>query len=138
MAATRLELSRRSLAAALVVLAGVSVASAHGMAAADRGRAYGNVPPSFQGFYDRNNWRGDWFACAGETMQGLARDPDVRLSLSKLRAWQSISPQYTARMLAYVVEQRTGLNDDGSIDPAALDGCRNGILWRYYHPNNKR
>lgn len=57
----------------------------------------------------------------------------MRLRLRTLRAWKAISPQYAAKKLAYVVETRAGAGWTGRKFTAAVDGCRNGILYRYYH-----
>lgn len=67
-------------------------------------------------------------------MQQLARDPDVRLSLRTLRSWLAVSPQYAAKRLAYKIETgNAGAGWTGSYLTAAIDGCRNGILWSYYY-----
>ena len=66
-------------------------------------------------------------------MRGLARDPDVRLSQRTLTSWLRVSPQYAARRLAYLIEAVAGGGWRGHKLNGAVDGCRNGILFRYYH-----
>ncbi len=65
-------------------------------------------------------------------IRGLARDPDGRLSQRTLTEWLSISPQYAASRLAYVIETRAGAGWRGHKFAAAVDGCRNRILFLYY------
>jgi hypothetical protein len=115
-----------------LLAAGAVAGSSSAALTLDRGRAYNNVPTYFQGT-DRSNWKNEWLVCASSTMRELAQDPDVHLSLRTIRTWLSVSPQYTARKLAYVIELRTNLDDNGQVEAAPLDGCRNGILYRYYH-----
>jgi hypothetical protein len=106
----------------------------------DRGRGYNDVPVAFRSTTDlgygsaRSIWRMEWTTCGGDTMLGLARDPDIRLAASRLHTWLAISPQYAAHGLAVFIETGSGgAGYSGRSLVAAEDGCRNGILFRYYH-----
>jgi hypothetical protein len=58
----------------------------------------------------------------------------VRLSQRTLRSWLDVSPQYAAQRLAYKIETGdAGAGWKGYQLEAAIDGCRNGILWSYCH-----
>jgi hypothetical protein len=86
---------------------------------------------------NRQIWKLEFQTCWGP-MTDLAYDPDVRLSHRTLRSWQSVSPQYAAQRLAQYIERKT--SDPGYWTgltwAAAIDGCRNGILWWHYHGNH--
>lgn len=129
--------SRRLLVTGLLLAAlaiSLCITSASAQPTLDRGRPYSKPPARYQG-EAREIWKVEWTVCGGDTMQGLARDPDVRLSLRTLRAWLAISPQYAARRLAYFIESGDGGGGwTGHNFNAAVDGCRNGILYVFYRP----
>jgi len=116
-----------------VMLATTLTTSASATSQVDRGRPLRSVPSWFRG-QERTIWRTEWQVVAGAPMRQLARDPDVRLSQGTLRSWLAVSPQYAAQRLAHRIETGdAGAGWTGYQLEAAIDGCRNGILWSYYH-----
>jgi hypothetical protein len=78
-------------------------------------------------------WEVEWSSCNVSFVE-LARDPDIRLPMRTLRSWLAISPQYAADRMARRIETGpAGGGWTGRVLVAAIDGCRNGILWEYYH-----
>jgi len=68
------------------------------------------------------------------SMVSLAQDPDIRLGVAKLNKWLAVSKQYAATKLANFIETGSGgAGYTGESLKAAIDGCRNGILWAAYH-----
>jgi hypothetical protein len=71
-------------------------------------------------------WMTEWGACWRLTMTHLSRELGVRIH-------SGVSPQQAARRLA--TRAVFLLYETTPETLAAKDGCRNGILWRYYHPD---
>jgi hypothetical protein len=89
---------------------------------ADKGK---DRPPTALTNDFKTIWMTEWVACNRIRMNTLAHQVHMKVPASR-------SPQVQAKILAnramlYLYET------DPEID-AAVDGCRNGILWRYYHP----
>src|SRR4051812_49309282 len=76
----------------------------------DYGRPYNKVPARFSSTVNlgygsaRAIWRQEWIVCGGDTMLGLARDPEIRLGKTRLLNWLSASPQYASSRLADFIE----------------------------------
>src|SRR5262245_15630412 len=70
-------------------------------------------------------WMSEWVACwRVKTLQQFARE-------LKLKNPNFITPQQSARLLS--VRAMRFLYEDPKQLITARDGCRNGILWRFYH-----
>jgi hypothetical protein len=69
-------------------------------------------------------WMTEWGACWRLTMTHLSRQLGVPIH-------SGVSPQQAARRLA--TREVFLLYETTPETLAAKDGCRNGILWRYYH-----
>jgi hypothetical protein len=99
-----------ALAAAIVCLTAASAAGA--AASSDRGS---DRPPARLDDDAKALWMTEWTAC---WRVSLARMSEIL----HIPVTSGITPQQAARRLSKR-ELAT-----------AADGCRNGVLWRYYHP----
>jgi hypothetical protein len=107
----------------LLVLSAALVLPAAGIGAGvDKGLS---KPPMVLTPYHKAIWMSEWVACWRPlTMRALARElkiPNVRI----------VTPQQGARTLS--VRAMRFLYEDPAELRTARDGCRNGILWRFYH-----
>src|SRR4051794_27629996 len=107
----------------LTVLVWVALVPAAALAAGvDKGLS---KPPPTLTPYHKAIWMSEWVACWRPlTMRELARElriPNVRI----------VTPQQGARTLS--VRAMRFLYEDPVEMQTARDGCRNGILWRFYH-----
>jgi hypothetical protein len=67
----------------------------------------------------------EWVACwRVKTLQQFARE-------LKLKKPKFVTPQQSARLLS--VRAMRFLYEDPAELVTAREGCRNGILWRFYH-----
>jgi|SRR5581483_6929538 hypothetical protein len=73
-------------------------------------------------------WMGEWVACRHERLGRLAKIIGIRIPSGR-------APQVAATLIAKKAE--APLWDLASDFATAVDGCRNGILWRYYHEDLK-
>lgn len=106
------------VAGALVLALAIGVSSA---AAADRGS---NQPPLKYSDTNKALWMSEWVACTHKRLGALAREIGVKVPAGT-------TPQTVAKAIALKAESPLyDIYDGLSI---AIDGCRNGILWRYYH-----
>ncbi len=72
----------------------------------------------------------EWVACwRVPTLQHFARE----LNMTKLKI---VTPQQGAQALS--VRAMQFLYEDPDELVTARDGCRNGILWRFYHGNSTK
>jgi hypothetical protein len=69
-------------------------------------------------------WMGEWVACTHKRLGALAKEIGVKVTSGR-------PVQVAARLIARKAE--TPLWNIGDELDTAIDGCRNGILWRYYH-----
>jgi hypothetical protein len=88
----------------------------------DQGR---DRPPGALADGFKTIWMTEWVACNRIKMSTLAHQIHLKVPAAR-------SPQVSAKVLAkramlYLYETDPEIN-------TAVDGCRNGILWRYYHP----
>jgi hypothetical protein len=82
-------------------------------------------PPAKLTNYHKAIWMSEWVACWRPlTMKQLARE----LRMSKLKIF---TPQQGARVLSK--RAMRFLYEDPAEAKTAVEGCRNGILWRFYH-----
>jgi hypothetical protein len=106
----------------LLALVAVALPATAASAIVDKGR---DKPPKYLPNYHKAVWMSEWVACWRPlTMKALARE--LRLSYAKIT-----TPQQGARLLSE--RAMRFLYEDPLEKQAALDGCRNGILWRFYH-----
>jgi hypothetical protein len=94
--------------------------------AADTGRLR---PPAQLTEGNKSVWMGEWVACRHKRLSALAKEIGVRIPAGR-------APQVAAILIAKRAE--TPLWDLRDQLDAAVDGCRNGILWRYYHETPSR
>ena len=109
--------------AAAFLLAGVTCALvvATASASTDRGR----LRPPLQLTEDNKAvWMSEWVACRHMRLSALAKVIGVKITSSR-------PPQVLAILIARKAE--APLYEVGDALDAAVDGCRNGILWRFYH-----
>jgi hypothetical protein len=82
-------------------------------------------PPRHLTNYHKAIWMSEWVACwRPSTMRDLARE----LNMTHLKIF---NPQQGARALSK--RAMRFLYEDPEEAKTALEGCRNGILWRFYH-----
>ena len=82
-------------------------------------------PPTRLTNHHKAIWMSEWVACwRPATMQALANE----LKMSKLKIY---TPQQGARVLSQ--RAMRFLYEDPIEAKTAVEGCRNGILWRFYH-----
>jgi hypothetical protein len=82
-------------------------------------------PPANLTPYHKAIWMSEWVACwRPVSMRALARE----LKVPNLRI---LTPQQGAKTLS--VRAMRFLYEDPAELRTARDGCRNGILWRFYH-----
>jgi len=82
-------------------------------------------PPAALTPYHKAIWMSEWVACWRPlTMRELARE--LRIPNARI-----VTPQQGARMLS--VRAMRFLYEDPAELRTAREGCRNGILWRFYH-----
>jgi hypothetical protein len=107
----------------LAALTGVVLATSSIACGADRdqgtSRPPGAVSPKYKAL-----WMGEWVACSHRSLHGLAQELHLKVPAGR-------KVQVTATMLAKVAEAPLW-NLQQELD-VAVDGCRNGILWRFYH-----
>jgi len=88
----------------------------------DRGRLR---PPSALADQKKSIWMTEWVACRHERLARLAKQIGIKITSSR-------APQVVAILIARKAEAPLYDNDATEL-AVAIDGCRNGILWRYYH-----
>jgi hypothetical protein len=88
----------------------------------DKGR---QKPPANLTNEHKAIWMSEWVACwRVRTLQQFTRE----LKMPKAKIY---NPQQAARMLS--VRAMRFLYEDPAQLETAREGCRNGILWRFYH-----
>src|SRR3954468_11055652 len=108
----------------LLVLAALTFALGVAAAfAADKDRGL-QRPPARLTETNKSVWMSEWVACRHERLSRLARQIGVKIPAGR-------APQVAAILIARKAE--APLWNYGAELAAAVDGCRNGILWRYYH-----
>src|SRR5262245_62253284 len=112
-------LSRLLVPLVLVALAIPAAAAASG--GVDKGR---QKPPASLTNSHKAIWMSEWVACwRVKTLQQFARE----LKMTKV---QFHTPQQSARLLSK--RAMMFLYEDPLELKTAIEGCRNGILWRFY------
>jgi hypothetical protein len=115
----RLRIVLAAVIGAVLMTAAVAVASDQ-----DHGR---QRPPAALTDHYKALWMGEWAACRHHSLHGLAKELNLKVPAGR-------TPQVTARMIAKVAEGTLwNINKEFT---TAVDGCRNGILWRFYHETN--
>jgi hypothetical protein len=110
----------------LVLVAPGGIAAAVGRASGPAGSDTGvDRPPAALSLHGKAVWMTEWTACWHEKMSRLS-------AIFHIPIRPGVTPQRAARNLS-----RRAIKDlyetQMELD-AGADGCRNGILWRYYHP----
>ena len=114
----------RSSILVLVACVALAVSSAATSAGVDKGR---DKPPANLTSYHKTIWMSGWVACwRVRSLQQFARE-------LKMKNPNFITPQQSARLLS--VRAMRFLYEDPAELATAREGCRNGILWRFYHEN---
>ena len=90
-------------------------------AAIDHGRLR---PPARLNEDQKVIWMGEWVACRHQSIGELAHELHLKVPAGR-------TVQLIAVTIAKVAERP--LYDDPHQFTLAVDGCRNGILWRFYH-----
>ena len=88
----------------------------------DKGR---QRPPLALSEDGKTIWMGEWAACTHKRLGALAREIGVKMTSGR-------PVQVLARLIARKAETPLWTVDQEQLE-TAIDGCRNGILWRYYH-----
>ena len=81
-------------------------------------------PPARLSESAKTIWMGEWVACRHERLGRLAKIIGIKIPPGR-------APQVAATLIAKKAE--APLWELDSDLATAVDGCRNGILWRYYH-----
>src|SRR4029077_1856126 len=104
------------------VLSAVFATTAAAVAAdQDQGR---QRPPAALNAHYKALWMGEWVACGHHSLHGLATELHVKVPAGR-------TLQVTAKLIAKIAEGPLW-NIEQELT-TAVDGCRNGILWRFYH-----
>ena len=114
----------RGLVLGLVLAAMLAGLVATGLAgAADRGK---DRPPARLTDDAKSIWMTEWTACWRVSMGRMSKVLHIPVR-------PGTTPQQAARKLARRAVYL--LYETAPETLTAADGCRNGILWRYYHPS---
>lgn len=87
----------------------------------DRGQS---TPPAKLSDSNKAIWMTEWVACHHTKLGELGKSVGVKIPPGR-------PPQLAAKLIAQKAEPL--LYDVQSELSVAIDGCQNGILWRYYH-----
>jgi hypothetical protein len=82
-------------------------------------------PPVALADAKKSIWMTEWVACRHERLGRLAKQIGIKITSGR-------PPQVVAVLIAKKAEAPLYDNDATEL-AVAIDGCRNGILWRYYH-----
>ena len=103
------------------LLAAVAAGPSAAVAERDTGRYR---PPTALSESNKAIWMSEWVACRHKSLAALAREIGVKIPSGR-------TPQTAARLIARKAEGPLWIHEPDLV--VAIDGCRNGILWRYYH-----
>jgi hypothetical protein len=109
------------LGVVLVALLSVVFATASVASDQDQGR---QRPPAMLSPHYKALWMGEWAACWHQSLHGLATELHLKVPAGR-------TPQVTATVIAKFAEAPLWNVQQELV--TAVDGCRNGILWRFYH-----
>jgi hypothetical protein len=73
---------------------------------------------------DKVIWMSEWVACRHSSLHHLASELGLKVPPGR-------TPQVTAKIIAKIAEEPLWNLETEYV--VAVDGCRNGILWRFYH-----
>jgi hypothetical protein len=108
----------------VVPLVSLALAFPAAGAAVDKGR---RTPPLTLPNYHKALWMSEWVACwRPSSMMQLAVELRMGPQLARAKTPQIAARLLSSRAMRYLYE-------DPLEKQIALEGCRNGILWRYYH-----
>jgi hypothetical protein len=117
---------RSGVAFLLAAVTSAFVVAAAVAADTDRGR---ERPPAQLTEENKSVWMSEWVACRHLRMSALAKEIGIKITSGR-------PPQVAAVLIARKAE--APLYEIGDALDAAVDGCRNGILWRFYHETPSR
>ena len=81
-------------------------------------------PPAALSPHYKALWMGEWAACRHQRLSKFAHELHLKVPAGR-------TPQVAAKIIAKAAEGPLW-NLQEEFD-TAVDGCRNGILWRFYH-----
>jgi hypothetical protein len=116
----------RTAVALLLAAVTSALVVATALASTDRGRLR---PPPQLTEANKAVWMSEWVACRHKRLSALAKEIGIRIPSGR-------APQIAAILIARKAE--APLYQVADELEAAVDGCRNGILWRYYHETPQR
>ena len=121
--AGRWDVRHRGLSVAALFALALLATTAAQASSVDRGS---DRPPERLTDDAKSIWMTEWTACWRTTMAHMSKVLHIPVKAG-------MTPQLAARVLAnravFLLYETTPETT------AAADGCRNGILWRYYHPD---
>jgi hypothetical protein len=109
--------------AGVVLVLALSIAAfcAPALASGDHGSS---TPPANLSDSNKTIWMTEWVACHHTKLGQLSKSVGVKIPAGR-------PPQVAAKLIAQKAESL--LYDMPAQVTVAVDGCQNGILWRYYH-----
>ena len=113
--------ARGIIAAGLVTLA-LAASAAAGASGVDHGR---DQPPAVLTSDFQSIWMTEWTACWRTPMARISKV--LHIPVRSGMTPQQAATKLSKRAVKWLYETREEL-------AAGADGCRNGILWRFYHP----
>jgi hypothetical protein len=108
----------------LALVSGALCCTAIAFAASDKGS---DRPPGRLSEDQKSIWMTEWVSCRRLPMGSMSKILHI-----PVRSW--MTPQVAATKLANRAVYLLYNTDEETA--AGADGCRNGILWRYYHPQS--
>ena len=121
---------RTAVALALVAALGIVIVATSLAVDTDKGRSRPPGQVTLHGKPLRLNadgkalWMSEWAACRHQSRHQSAAEIGVKIPSGR-------SPQSAAKAIAAKAEAFLWNIESETV--TAVDGCRNGILWRYYH-----
>ena len=113
--------TRGTIAAALGIFALAAAPAAFGV---DRGK---DRPPATLTEDFQAIWMTEWSACWTSSMKRISNA--LHIPVKSGMTPQQAANKLSKRAVKFLYETTPELK-------AGADGCRNGILWRYYHPRS--
>ncbi len=111
-----------AVAAAVAALAALTVPAAFAKSTPDQRILH--LPPAKLTSHLKAVWMGEWEECSVRSFTYMAKQFEMTVPASQ-------TPQQIANRIANRAEMYLYYNDDETA--AGVDGCRNGLLWHFYH-----
>jgi hypothetical protein len=116
--------ARGTIATALAAVATLGASLGASAAGSDKGK---DRPPTVLTSDFQSIWMTEWAACWRVPMSHMSKVLHIPVR-------SGTTPQQAAKKLAHRAVMLLYETEPELL--AAADGCRNGILWRYYHPSS--